>query len=1163
MHDHAYKMRPYQADAGEAIHTTLAEFNRALVVMATGCLTGDTELIVNRGGGARKTRLDTIVHNFHGTVPAASNGRLYGWDLSIPTYTQSVDEEGFGRLNRIEQAFDNGVNEVFLVRTASGQSIRATAAHHFLTPDGWVELGELRAGDAVYHLAYPKVGDKKAKGKNIYVQVGTMDNHPFASVVTPSRRANTKIYRVAYHRLVAEAVMNGLTVDALISRIRSGFIEGLAFLDPKEIHVHHKDGNHLNNRPDNLQPIPSLVHLSLHGKSEGWKHLAGGKRETRIASIERAGEERVYDLRMADPMNNYVANGLVVHNSGKTILFAKLSEDCLKRRGAFGRAKGRVLILVNREELLQQARDKILAVTGIFASIERAQEHASLESPIIIATIQTLQKRLAKYPQDWPSLVIVDEAHLFATPKIIEVLDHFCHPDGAMLLGFTATPHTKGKRALSKVYETIAYEKTIASLIEDGFLCNIKVQTVPIKIDISAVRSAAGDFIDEDLEVAIEPYFVAVAEAMKAHPGRRWLCFLPLIHTSKRFTTILNQHGIVAEHVDGKSDDRAEILRRFKEGKVQAMCNSLLVTTGYDEPSITGIVNLRPTKSRIMLCLDSQTEILTSHGWKGMGAVSIGDCVASCDEFNHRRGKWSMVTGVVQRDMSPSEKWVSHKGPHSNFRVTDGHRMLWAPSRIGRRALPGAAGHYNLSPARELCLSKQGVKMPAAIHMDQAGLPLSDSELYFIGMMMTDGTWTEVSGSISQSERHPEIIERIELSLAGCGIGYTKRKQSAPPSDALIPSRFDRWRFSLSCGNLRKKKGTMIPGRGFRYLLPFLSKDLAPSLMQISKRQLYTLLSGLWDGDGFKLKSPSIDWTTQTISICTSRKLMADRLQALCAINGMRANLSVQSTGRKQPIYVLSIKEVDWRSCGGTQMPGRSQIELLPATTEQVWCIECEQGTIVTRREGKVTVMGNCQILGRGTRLKPEGSAHDDLLVLDPLWQTPDIEELMTPAALFAAKDEDEAELAKRLRSGDQLDLADVHAMVVADRHKKLAEALRANESKKANLMDFRALLALGLEKNQLWEEAIDYEPTFQWEEAKPSKVQIDTLFKFGFDVRLIRDKGHASKVLQYCFDRIKRKLATFKQVRALQRAGYHVDPNELRIDEASRMLSDLYGNRR
>jgi superfamily II DNA or RNA helicase len=491
--------------------------------------------------------------------------------------------------------------------------------------------------------------------------------------------------------------------------------------------------------------------------------------------------------------------------SGKTILFAKLSEDCLKRRGAFGRAQGKVLILVNREELLQQARDKILAVTGIFSGIERAHEHADLDSPIIIATIQTLQKRLAKYPADWPSLVIVDEAHLFATPKIIEVLDYFCGPEGAMLLGFTATPHTKGKRALSKVYETIAYEKTIASLIEDGYLCNIKVQTVPIKIDISAVRSAAGDFIDEDIEVAIEPYFVAVAEAMKAHPGRRWLCFLPLIHTSKKFTSILNAHGIHAEHVDGKSEDRADILRRFKDGKVAAMCNSLLVTTGYDEPSITGIVNLRPTKSRIMIT----------------------------------------------------------------------------------------------------------------------------------------------------------------------------------------------------------------------------------------------------------------------------------------------------------------------------------------------------------------------QILGRGTRLKPEGSPHDDLLVLDPLWQTPDIEELMTPAMLFAAKDEDAAELSKRLRSGDELDLADVHAMVVADRHKKLADALRANESKKANLMDFRALLALGLEKNHLWEEAIDYEPTFQWEEAKPSKVQIDTLFKFGFDVRLIRDKGHASKVLQYCFDRIKRKLATFKQVRALQRAGYHVDPNELRIDEASRMLSDLYGNRR
>jgi hypothetical protein len=105
---------------------------------------------------------------------------------------------------------------------------------------------------------------------------------------------------------------------------------------------------------------------------------------------------------------------------------------------------------------------------------------------------------------------------------------------------------------------------------------------------------------------------------------------------------------------------------------------------------------------------------------------------------------------------------------------------------------------------------------------------------------------------------------------------------------------------------------------------------------------------------------------------------MVERLQALAVINGFTAHLHPEPRG-KNPLYVLSISPKAWRSVGG-HGKDRTQLERNPATDERVWCVETETGTIVTRRRGKVTVMGNCQNIGRGLRPAP---GKDDLLILD------------------------------------------------------------------------------------------------------------------------------------------------------------------------------------
>src|SRR5207244_2272008 len=108
----------------------------------------------------------------------------------------------------------------------------------------------------------------------------------------------------------------------------------------------------------------------------------------------------------------------------------------------------------------------------------------------------------------------------------------------------------------------------------------------------------AGDYNSQDLGHAIEPYLERIANVLMEHPHRKILVFLPLISLSRDFAALCCERGLRAEHVDGTSDDRREILARFSRDETRVLTNAMLLTEGYDEPSIDCVVCLRPTKVR-------------------------------------------------------------------------------------------------------------------------------------------------------------------------------------------------------------------------------------------------------------------------------------------------------------------------------------------------------------------------------------------------------------------------------------------------------------------------------------------------------------------------------------------------------------------------------------
>jgi len=280
--------------------------------------------------------------------------------------------------------------------------------------------------------------------------------------------------------------------------------------------------------------------------------------------------------------------------TGKTIVFCKLSERMI--------CKGkRILILAHRGELLDQAADKMMKATGLGCAIEKAELTAEDSwFRTTVGSVQTLmsEKRLERFSPDFYDIIITDEAHHCLSPSYQVIYDYF---KDAKHLGVTATPDRGDKQDLGQFFDSLAYEYTLPEAINDGFLSPIKALSIPINIDLNACSQQAGDFKARDLGNVLDPFLEAIADEMAEHcKDRKTVIFLPLIATSKKMCEILNKKGFRATEINGTSKDRSENLNGFTDGKFNVICNSMLLTEGWDEPSADCIVCLRPTKIRAL-----------------------------------------------------------------------------------------------------------------------------------------------------------------------------------------------------------------------------------------------------------------------------------------------------------------------------------------------------------------------------------------------------------------------------------------------------------------------------------------------------------------------------------------------------------------------------------
>lgn len=295
--------------------------NVMVTLAKTGCIAGDAEVVVNRAGRSFRTTMSELALRWNGGRPKWGKP----WDPDIDTYVQR-EFGGVVRLGKIKAAWASGRKITYEVTTSTGRTVRASDEHPFLTELGWRRLDELKLGDLV-HVNVGKSANGSAKKPSYRIRCG-LTGHPHAG----RRNVHPGGMSVPLHRLVAEAQLNGLPLEQFLDRCRSSDVGGLQFIDPKQWAVHHIDHNPLNNDPGNLKVLTHSEHAALHAAEGTGRNVLDQIDLEAVTSIRRHGEEETYDIEVEDDPHNYIANGFVVHNTGKTQFLANCDYNMRARR---------------------------------------------------------------------------------------------------------------------------------------------------------------------------------------------------------------------------------------------------------------------------------------------------------------------------------------------------------------------------------------------------------------------------------------------------------------------------------------------------------------------------------------------------------------------------------------------------------------------------------------------------------------------------------------------------------------------------------------------------------------------------------------------------------------------------------------------------------------
>lgn len=289
--------------------------------------------------------------------------------------------------------------------------------------------------------------------------------------------------------------------------------------------------------------------------------------------------------------------------TGKTVVMGTIARDW---------PQGRVLAIAHREELVTQAADKLSAICSEPVGVEMRSQRSHGER-VVVASVQTLNSqrngfyRMMELDPLAFGLVMTDEAHHATAPTYRRIYEWFYKNPNLRHLGVTATPDRADEEALGQIFDSVAFEYDILAAMNEGWLVPVEQQFVHVEgLDLSRCDSHKNDLKDSDVARVMQEESMVhkiVAPALEIAGERKTLLFAASVAHATKAAEIFNRHKPgSAISIDGDTDteERKRLLKAYKNGEFQFLCNCAVFLEGFDEPSIEVIANARPTKSRAL-----------------------------------------------------------------------------------------------------------------------------------------------------------------------------------------------------------------------------------------------------------------------------------------------------------------------------------------------------------------------------------------------------------------------------------------------------------------------------------------------------------------------------------------------------------------------------------
>jgi superfamily II DNA or RNA helicase len=298
--------------------------------------------------------------------------------------------------------------------------------------------------------------------------------------------------------------------------------------------------------------------------------------------------------------------GVLPTGGGKTVVFLDLATESI----ADG---GRALVLAHREELIQQPIDRIcrfwpdwqLRVGAIQAERDEPDRDLTVASVPTLVKPERLRRLLEHGPIDY---LIVDECHHSIANSYLTIWQALREANPNLKhVGVTATPLRTDRRGLVQVYKHVSFQYSIRDLQRDGYLVPVEFRTVETGISLAGVAASEdGDFEGKALARAweCENLFDLVVESNRRwSPDRQSIAFTASVDGAHQLAAKLSKAGVKAAAADATTPKkkREAILKLFRAGEIDVLCNCFMYTEGLDVPEVSAIHWLRPTKSKLVV----------------------------------------------------------------------------------------------------------------------------------------------------------------------------------------------------------------------------------------------------------------------------------------------------------------------------------------------------------------------------------------------------------------------------------------------------------------------------------------------------------------------------------------------------------------------------------